>query len=71
MKDILKDPAPAVEFQEMGDFALQFKAKFFVADYRTAWGKKLEATEKIYDALNKAKLNIPYPTYEVHMKKLK
>ena len=28
-----------------------------------------EATEKIYDALRKAKIGIPFPTQTVHLKK--
>ena len=31
--------------------------------------KKLEATEKIYDVLNKAKIKIPFPTQTVYLKK--
>lgn len=66
---VLKEPAPTVHFMEMGDFALKFKANFWVDKWNLAYEKKLEATEKIYDALNKAKIKIPFPTQTVHLKK--
>ena len=69
MKDVSKDPSPAVHFLEMGDFALKFKAYFWVDNWSDAYTKKLEATEKIYDALNKSKIGIPFPTQTIHLEK--
>ncbi len=69
MKDILDDPEPQVDFLEMGDFALSFVARFWVEEWGNAWGKKLEATENIYDALNKAGIGIPFPTQTLYLKK--
>lgn len=69
MKDVLNEPAPVVQFLEMGDFSLQFTVKFWVRKWDTAYDKKLEATEKVYDALNRAKINIPFPTRTVYLKK--
>ncbi len=69
MSEILEDPAPTVQFLEMGDFALQFTLRFWVAKWDQAYDKKVEATEKVYDALNKAKINIPFPTRTVYLKK--
>ncbi len=66
---ILADPAPSVQFTEMGDFALHFKANFWVEKWNQAYDRKLEATEKIYNALNKAKIGIPFPTQTVYLKK--
>jgi small-conductance mechanosensitive channel len=65
---VLQEPAPAVQFVEMGDSALQFKANFWVEKWNEAYGKKLEATEAIYNALNKAGVSIPFPTRTVYMK---
>ena len=65
---VLKKPEPEVCFMEMGDFALKFRA-FFWVDHWEKVGKKLEATELIYDALNKAKIGIPFPTQTVHVEK--
>ena len=66
---ILKEPAPSVHFTEMGDSALKFKANFWVEKWTLAYDKKLEATEKIYNALNKAKIDIPFPAQTVYFKK--
>ena len=66
---ILENPEPNCVFIEMGDFSLKFKALFWVKNWKEAYGKKLEATEKIYDALNKSKIGIPFPTQTVHLKK--
>ncbi len=69
MKDVLKDPEPAVQFKEMGESSLKFKAYFWVENWKEAYSKKLEATEMIYDELNKAKIGIPFPQMDVHLKK--
>jgi len=65
----MKDPEPLVHFIEMGDSALTFEAKFWVERWDEAYGPKLEAIERIYDALNKANISIPFPTRTVYMKK--
>ena len=69
VKGALKEPAPAVVFDELGDFALKFKAFFWVASI----DKKLEAREAamtaIYNALNRNKIVIPFPTRTVYLKK--
>ncbi len=69
MEGVMADPAPAVQFVEMGDFALKFKAHFWVEKWSEAYNQKLEATEKIYNALRKAKIAIPYPTQTVYLKR--
>lgn len=69
MKEILDEPSPEVHFLEMADFSLNFVARFWVDRWGDAYSKKLEATEKIYDALNKAKIEIAFPTRTVYVKK--
>lgn len=71
MHDVMEDPAPTVIFLEMGDFALKFRANFWVDKWDKSWNKKIEATEKIYDALRKAKIGIPFPTQTLYLKKEK
>ena len=68
MDGVMSNPAPSIQFLEMGDFALKFKAYFWVEKWTEAYGKKLEATEKIYNALQKAKIGIPFPTQTVYLK---
>ncbi|MBU1644507.1 MAG: mechanosensitive ion channel family protein, partial [Nanoarchaeota archaeon] len=69
MEGILEEPAPSVQFLEMGNFSLSFAARFWVEKWDKSWDKKLEATQNIYDALNKAKINIPFPTQTIYLKK--
>lgn len=69
LEDTMSDPAPEVLFLEMGDFALKFSARFWVDSQEKVWAKKLEATDKIYKSLNKAKIGIPFPTQTVYLKK--
>ncbi|MCK4589799.1 MAG: mechanosensitive ion channel family protein [Nanoarchaeota archaeon] len=71
MKGISNKPYMNTVFTEMGDFALLFQARFWVDDYKDAYTKKLEATEKIYAGLNKAKIGIAFPTQTIFVKKLK
>ncbi len=69
IEGVLKEPAPVVQFTEMGDFALKFRANFWVEKWSISYDKKLEATEKMYNALRKAKIGIPFPTQTVYLKK--
>ena len=71
--DTLNDPEkkPAVWFLEMGDFALKFRAVFWVKDYKEKWMAKINATKQIYTALRKNKIGIPFPTRTVYIHKAK
>lgn len=66
---VLKDPAPEVDFLEMGDFALHMLCKVWVDSYKNAYAVKINATETIYKVLNKAKIGIPFPTRTIYTKK--
>lgn len=65
----VNDPEPAVRFLEMADSALNFKAYFFVSSFEERFDAIDEANTKIYNALNKANISIPFPQLDVHMKK--
>lgn len=69
LKDVSSEPYMDTVFTEMGDSALLFESRFWVEDYREAYNKKLEATEKIYAALNKAKIGIAFPTQTIYLRK--
>jgi len=66
---VKKDPEAYVRFLEMGDSSLNFKAYMWVDDYRHRFMIKDVINTKIYDALNKAKISIPFPQMDVHLKK--
>lgn len=67
VKQVLNDPEPQVIFDEFGDFALKFKALFWVNSIE----KKVESKElvaaAVYNALNKNKIVIPFPTRTIYM----
>lgn len=65
---VLEDPEPLVLFLKMSDFSLDFAAKAWVAEYTQAYSTSLKMTEAIYNALNKAKIGIPFPTRTVYTK---
>ncbi len=67
--DICEDPEPSVVCYEMADFALNFQAKFWIPSYSDHYGKKIEATRLIYNTLNSAGLDIPFPTQTLYVKK--
>lgn len=69
IEGISQDPEPGVHFISMGDFALNFRAYFWLESYKDVWSTERQATEAVYNALNKAKIGIPFPTSTVFLKK--
>ena len=69
IEGVMKDPAPEVQFMEMGDFALKFRLVFWVKKWNQAFNMKLKLNELVYDTLNKNKIGIPFPTRTVYIKK--
>lgn len=65
---VLEEPEPAVQFMNMSDFSLDFVARAWVASYADAYSTKLTMTDAIYQALNKAKIGIPFPTRTIYTK---
>jgi len=66
---VLEEPEPAVQFLNMSDFSLDFVARAWVASYTDAYSTKLTMTDAIYQALNKAKIGIPFPTRTIYTRK--
>lgn len=60
---------PEVLFISMEDYYLKLEARFWVSDYGDAWKQKLEATDKIFRALKKNNINIPFPTQTILLQK--
>ena len=67
IKIILEDPAPVVVFEELGDFALKFKAYFWVISIDQKIEAKESAVTAIYNALNKNNIGIPFPTRTIYI----
>jgi MscS family membrane protein len=68
IKYFVNDPKPNVRFIEMADSSLIFKAYFYVDSFSHRFGAKDEANTRIYNALNKNKISIPFPQRDVHLK---
>ena len=58
-----------VRFLEMADSALNFKAYFYVDSFDNKATSIDEANTKVYNALNKSGIDIPFPQMDVHLKK--
>ena len=69
VENYIDDPEPSVKFLEMADSSLKFKAFFYVKSYENRYAALDEANTKIYKALNKNKIEIPFPQMDVHLKK--
>jgi MscS family membrane protein len=69
IENYLDDPEPSVKFLEMADSSLNFKAYFYVNSYENRYSALDEANTRIYNALNKAKIEIPFPQMDVNLKK--
>lgn len=68
MPQIIKEPAAKVQMTEMADFALRFRALFWVNNFDEKMDAKAQATEEIYNALRKSGIGIPFPTRTVYVK---
>ena len=66
---VVKDPEPVVMFLEMGDSSLNFKAYYHVDSYKNRFVTIDKVNTRIYKALNKAKIEIPFPQMDVNLKK--
>ncbi|MBL7100740.1 MAG: mechanosensitive ion channel family protein [Nanoarchaeota archaeon] len=70
IEEAVYDPEPVVVFKEMADSGLNFSALVW-STWTKSYGVKMEMTKRIYDALNKAKIGIPFPTRTVYMHQVK
>src|SRR3989338_3887357 len=64
----LKAPEPQAILDELGDFALRFKIFFWVSSIEKKVGAKETALTAIYNALDKNKIGIPFPTRTIYLK---
>jgi len=65
---VVKDPEPLIYFAEMGDSSLNFKAYVYVDSFANRFRAIDEINSRIYKALNKAGIEIPFPQMDVHLK---
>ena len=61
------EPGPSVRFRSFGDSAVMFQVRGFI-DQPVLWGRAMdEVGIRIYDALNEAGIEIPFPQRVVHL----
>jgi len=69
LKNLEKEPEPMVRFLEMAESNPNFKAYFYVDSFENRFSAIDEVNTRIYNALNKAKIKIPFPQVDVHINK--
>lgn len=67
-KRVLKDPAPTVVIQELGDSAVVLLVRYWSA-YSDILGARADVIEQIYETLPKKKITFPFPQMDVHIVK--
>jgi len=66
--DILKEPEPLVLFNDLGESSLDFRLLFWTDNYDKWIIIKSEVIFKIHDALKEARITIPFPQRDLHIK---
>ncbi|MBT4165824.1 mechanosensitive ion channel family protein [archaeon] len=69
IKDFVNEPEPVIRFSEMADSSLNFTAYFYVNSFENRASALDEANTRIYNALNKAGIEIPFPQMDVRVEK--
>jgi small-conductance mechanosensitive channel len=64
--DVLKDPAPEVFLMKLADWSINFTLFCRVPDFKLQFRTSEALRISIYNALNKAKIEIPFPQQVVH-----
>jgi len=64
-----KNEVPKVYFTNMGDFSLTFKLIVYINSYKDKFVNEVKLREEVYKQLKKNKLEIPFPTQTVYIKK--
>ncbi|MCA6075505.1 mechanosensitive ion channel family protein [Fulvivirga sedimenti] len=65
---ILKLPKPMVLFDGFGDSSLDFRVLFWTSDIDSWLATRSEILTEVYDALAKAKIEIPFPQRDLHIR---
>ncbi len=67
-EEILEKPEPMVLFIGFGESSLDFELRFWTGNSDAWLQLKSQLTVEVYDALNKAKIEIPFPQRDLHIK---
>jgi len=67
VKGVIDTPKPRTRFISLGNSGLEFEVWVWIRDPRLREVVIDEVTERVYKALNKAKIEIPYPKRDVYL----
>ncbi|MBC9912555.1 mechanosensitive ion channel family protein [Chitinophaga varians] len=65
---ILTTPEPIVQLSQFGDNAVNFQVYFWISDLGNAGTLQSKVLTFIYDALNKAGIELPFPQRDLHIR---
>ncbi len=65
---VLHEPPPEVQAWEYADFAIQYRIKFWIADYGVQEHVRDRVASALWYALRRHSIEIPYPTRTVHVR---
>lgn len=69
-KGVLTAPSPVVQLYEFGASSINFRVYFWVSDLDVAGTQQSDVLTFIYDALNKAGIELPYPQQDLHVRSI-
>ncbi len=67
-KDVLPYPAPSIIFKGFGDSSLDFSVRVWIKDFEEFYRVSSELAVLIYEALNQAGFEIPFPQRDLHLR---
>ena len=65
---ISQDPAPAVLFMRFGANALEFSIRAWTGDFNNWVTIRTEMTTRVYEALRREGIEIPFPQHDLHLR---
>jgi potassium efflux system protein len=68
VENVIAEPPPMVLFQGFGESSLDFRVLFWIADYDKGLRTRSAVGMAIYRALNAAKIEIPFPQRDLHIR---
>lgn len=66
---VAEDKTTSVDFIEMGQSSLNFRIGFWIHDYKKSWDVKLMVTDRLHKEFVKNKIEIPFPTQTLYLRK--
>ena len=67
-QDVQPYPAPSIIFKGFGESSLDFSVRVWIKDFEELYRVSSEMAVKIYEALNEAGLEIPFPQRDLHLR---